>query len=555
MFLKLFIFVATVGLASTADSNPVVTVTQGALQGAWKASAKGREYASFQGVPYAIPPTGEYRFKEPQELTSWDGTWNATEPLSACLQYDPFSDSITGNEDCLYLNIHTPNISSDASLPVMVFIHGGAFMYGEGSVYDPIYFMDYDMVVITFNYRLGPLGFLSTADDVIPGNNGLKDQSFALHWVKNNIKMFGGNPDSITLTGCSAGGASVHYHYLSQLSRDTFHRGIAFSGSAFDPWAFAVKPVQNANTLASIVGCSSDTSTEILNCLMDASAEDIVNAQNEMFDWKVKLFSHFTPTIEAAEVEDAFLNKYPYQAAVDGDMLNVPLITAMNAQEGLYPGAADLIYLDEIESQWSVVARDLFKYNDTLSSTLWSDVAAKIKEEYFGDETVSEDTFSQLVEALTDRLFIMDIGRLAEIHALKSGQATYVYKYSYRATTSLSNLLANNEEDYGVCHCDDVLHIFNYPYIDARTDTDLQMIYNLCEMIYTYASTGTPVMAGSDIEWLPVTSGDSEINYLEIFSPNSTEMKSSSDFGRRSFWDNLGIIENKNYNATLIAEL
>lgn len=95
-------------------------------------------------------------------------------------------------------------------------------MYGEGAIYDPIHLMDWDMVVVTLNYRLGPLGFLSTGDEVAPGNMGLKDQSYALHWIKNNILMFGGNPDSITLTGCSAGGASVHYHYLSPLSRGTF---------------------------------------------------------------------------------------------------------------------------------------------------------------------------------------------------------------------------------------------------------------------------------------------------------------------------------------------
>ena len=558
MMLRLILFVSVLGLVSTQESDPVVKLSYGVLQGSWQVSSKGRTYASFQGVPYARPPIGKYRFKEPQELKPWTGTWYATRPLSGCLQFDPFSDTITGSENCLYVNVHTPNLSSDASLPVMVFIHGGAFMYGEGGLYGPSNFMDWDMVIVTLNYRLGPLGFLSTEDEVIPGNNGLKDQSFALHWVKNNIKMFGGNPDSITLTGCSAGGASVHYHYLSPLSRGTFNRGIAFSGSAFASWTHAIRPAQKAKTLASMVGCPTDTSKDILECLKYRPAEVIVKAQGDMFGWKVHLFTLFTPTIEATGVQNAFLTKYPYHAAIAGEMMKVPLITTVTAQEGLYPAAAyltDAHILGELESRWQELASNIFEYNDTLPLKLRPSVATKIKQHYLAGKPVSLSTYPQLIEALSDRLFVADVGRLAEIHAQKSGQPTYVYKYSYRGTTSLSNTMGRNNEDYGVCHADDVLHVFKFPYMEAKTPDDFKIIDSLIGIIYSFASTGVPKAPGVDTEWLPVKPGDAKINYLEIYSPTKMEMKASFDFGQRSFWDKLGLIENENYIARAKDEL
>lgn len=106
---------------------------------------------------------------------------------------------------------------------VIVFIHGGAFSFGGGSAYGPDYITEQDDVVfVTFNYRVGPLGFLSTGDYFVPGNNGLKDQVAALEWVQRNIASFGGDPKKVTLVGNSAGGASVHYHFLSHGSYGMF---------------------------------------------------------------------------------------------------------------------------------------------------------------------------------------------------------------------------------------------------------------------------------------------------------------------------------------------
>ncbi|KAI5635799.1 carboxylesterase family domain-containing protein [Phthorimaea operculella] len=489
-------------------------------------------------------------------MKPWTGVWDATKPLPVCLQYDPFIKSLAGSENCLFINVHTPQLNAGASLPVLVFIHGGAFMYGAGSLYEAHHLMDKDMVVVTFNYRLGPLGFLSTGDEASPGNFGLKDQAFALKWVRDNILMFGGNPNSVTLTGCSAGGASVHYQYLSPLSKGTFHRGIAFSGSAFTSWSHAVKPAQKAKTLATIVGCPITTNREMVDCLRYRPAEVVVNAQIEMFDWKVHMFTPFTPTAEAPNVREPFLTQYPFHAAQSGAMHAVPLITSVTSEEGLYPAAAyqtDPSLLKELEVNWEQLASNIFEYNDTLPLNLRSTVAAKIKQRYLAGKPVSQDTFAQLVQALGDRLFVVDVGKLAQVHAKKSSQPTYVYRYAFRGEKSLSNLMALNDKNYGVSHADDVFHIFKFGAVDSSKPEDMKMTQTLVDMVYSYASTGVPKVGNA--AWKPVTAGSPEIEYLEILAPGQAEMKSSSDFGQRSFWDSLGFIENERYNAYIKDEL
>uniref|UniRef100_S4PYG7 Carboxylic ester hydrolase n=1 Tax=Pararge aegeria TaxID=116150 RepID=S4PYG7_9NEOP len=557
--IKLLSFLITVAIVSSQGptQGPIVRVATGILQGTWRVSTNGRSFASFLGVPYARPPIGKYRFKEPQALKSWPGVWDATRVLSPCLQYDPAQNEITGSEDCLFVNIHTPKPNAGALLPVVVFIHGGAFMYGAGGQYDGVHMMDRDVVFVTLNYRLGPLGFLSTGDDQIPGNVGLKDQSFALRWVRDNIVMFGGNPDSITLTGCSAGGASVHYHYLSPLSRDTFQRGIAFSGSAFSSWTHSIKPVEKAKALAVIVGCSTSSTREMAECLKNRPGEVIVNAQVQMFDWMVNWFTVFTPTTEAPGTKNPFLSQYPYIASKAGAMLSVPLITSVTSEEGLYPAAAyqaDPKILPELESRWEHLASNIFEYNDTLPLTMRASVAEKIKQKYLNGRPVGQDTFAGLVRALGDRLFSANVGKLAQIHSQRSLEPTYVYRFSYRWQYSFSNVMAKNENDYGVSHADDVILILKYHPSDATRPEDIQMREALLDMIYSYASTGIPKIRNSP-DWLKVKPGQPELDFLEIAGPKNMQMKSSADFGQKQFWDSLGFNENENYRIYTRDEL
>ncbi|KAF5304024.1 hypothetical protein FQA39_LY01809 [Lamprigera yunnana] len=243
------------GFLSTEDNEipglsiqhefPTADTTSGKVKGYYKYSYGKRQFAAFEGIPYIKQPLGDLRFEEPQNPDSWSGVFEATKTYN-CIQKFP-TYPISGEEDCIYLNVYVPRPQPipDENLDVIVYIHGGAFIAGNCDEGGPGFIMDKDVVYVNFNYRIGILGFLSTGDSEIPGNYGLKDQVFALKWVRDNIRYFGGNPNSVTLAGMSAGAASVHYQYFSPLSKGLFHRGYSLSGTAFAPWTLLNNPLEN----------------------------------------------------------------------------------------------------------------------------------------------------------------------------------------------------------------------------------------------------------------------------------------------------------------------
>ncbi|XP_049873481.1 venom carboxylesterase-6-like [Pectinophora gossypiella] len=535
------------------EEPPIVEIADGSVRGGWEESTNGRKYAIFEGIPFAKPPVGELRFKAPQPPVPWKGIFNASGSQENCLQYDPFFEQVSGSEDCLFINVYTPHLKPTVELPVMVFVHGGAFMYGAGFHYDPVHLMDWDMVVVSFNYRVGPLGFLSTGDEAAPGNAGLKDQAFALHWVQKNIKAFGGDPDSVTVTGSSAGAASVHYLYLSPLANGTFSRGIAWSGSALVPWAYTTKPIEKTRRLAELVGCPTNPE-DMANCLISKPSEDIVNVTSLMFDWKMHMFSPFAPTAEPP-LEGAFLTQHPYEATRSGAMYDAPLIATVVSEEGLYPAAVyqknpDEI-LPEIEDNWEFLAREIFMFNDTLPEDLKATVAAKIKEFYLLGKPVSQETFPQLVQAMGDRLFVTGTAKMAELHATNSKQPVFMYKYCFRGERSFTYAVTWNYKNFGVSHVDDIFHIFSVPLVTSSAPEDMKMTAALINMIYSFAKDSTPILSPEAPEWLPLVPGQPALNYMEISSPTSYLMKSNEDFGHRAFWDSLGFNEDQNYKKEL----
>ncbi len=219
----------------------VVDTTQGRLRGVWRG-----DLWSFSGVPYARAPVGPLRWRPPLPAEPWEtvrdaSTFGAIAPQSTVVPgitspSDPDA-SEPQSEDCLFLNVWTPDLDPERRRPVMVFIHGGGFTSGSGSVF--LYrggnlVRNGDAVVVTINYRLGALGFLGhrrLADqDGLVGNWGMQDQVAALAWVRENIAAFGGDPDNVTIFGESAGGFSVAALLGCPAARGLFRRAIVQSG-------------------------------------------------------------------------------------------------------------------------------------------------------------------------------------------------------------------------------------------------------------------------------------------------------------------------------------
>ncbi|XP_046562858.1 cholinesterase 1-like isoform X3 [Haliotis rubra] len=288
MKIALVTLVAVLHIAKTQK----VSTEDGPLLGQ-RLSLLGKSLDVFYGIPYAKPPVGDLRFKHPQPSESWGpDVRDAQKPTPSCIQpedvftspevYRQVPDDTS--EDCLHLTVWAPSDNA-GNLAVMVWIYGGGFYFGSSRM--PLYEGKYlaaenDIIVVSMNYRLGPLGFSYLGPDTIPGNMGLMDQRLALQWVKDNIANFGGDPSRVTIFGESAGGVSVGHHLVSPLSRDLFQRAIMQSGSPNFPWAYTFPHTakRKLKQFADLLGCpSSSTDAEIYDCVKKADAQTMADLQ------------------------------------------------------------------------------------------------------------------------------------------------------------------------------------------------------------------------------------------------------------------------------------
>ncbi|KAH9210120.1 triacylglycerol lipase [Leptodontidium sp. 2 PMI_412] len=326
-------------LKVTPGAAPTATVKNGTFNGVYNA-----EYAQdfFLGIPYAQPPVGDLRFRNPAPLnTTWDGSTDATEFSSACYNYGlpPASAGSPYSEDCLTLNIVRPcGIEPGANLPVGVWIHGGAHI--QGSNRDPMYNMSFivqqsaaagkPFIGVNLNYRLQLFGFMygSTIVESGVGNLGYKDQHLALRWLQENISAFGGDPSKVTIWGESAGGESVGAHMISYGGRDQglFRGAIMESSGPINPFRYNSPAEWDVyyNAITRAANCS--TVIDTLACLRAVPSE----ALNSIFA------SNVTAPIPSwgMEIDGDFIQGNAREALLSGHFIKVPVLQGQNHDEG-----------------------------------------------------------------------------------------------------------------------------------------------------------------------------------------------------------------------------
>jgi para-nitrobenzyl esterase len=304
-------------------------------------------YERYAGIRYAAAPVGELRFRAPQAVTPWDGVLDATAFGSSCPQPIVPGPSIIGvseramDEDCLFLNVFTPS-ADEARRPVMVWIHGGAYTMGSGDLYDGSQLVRRgDVVVVTLNYRLGVLGWLSLdhLDPALAGsaNNGIRDQIEALRWVQANIASFGGDPENVTIFGESAGGGSVFALLAAPDADGLYHRAIAQSGAA--GWREPCQPERFAADIVAALGAP-DPAASPLDVLRAASADELLTAQSAVVGVGLDGFGDDDHTMDGSGpglhpvVDGVVITRHPAAALADKGSRNVPVIIGTNRDEG-----------------------------------------------------------------------------------------------------------------------------------------------------------------------------------------------------------------------------
>ncbi|CAL1533775.1 unnamed protein product [Lymnaea stagnalis] len=497
---------------STADYRTTVTSTSyGRVKGVVVGDGSERLY-KYTGIPFAKPPTGELRFKPPQPPEAWNTTLDATTTPPDCPQYIPselqqiLHIRMNLSEDCLYLNVYTPSVADGAmSLPVMVWIYGGAFVGGSSSTYDGSTLARKGVVVVTLNYRIDALGFLSTEDDALPGNYGLLDQISALRWTQKNVGSFGGDPGRVTLFGESAGACSVSLLSVSPLAKGLFHRAIIQSGSLLTPWAVtypstSVAPRKLAELIGAKVNCTLEDSTQFVACLRGVKFMDLLDASTEVQE--VQPFR----MVLLPRIERTFgvIPDLPRKLLALGGFEHIDTIRGFNNNEA--------VALKQNLSAW--MTKDEFKnvIKSKLARFTFRDLDGVVRlfeDVYLGHISDPALTLEQASAALTDFSFaaptLIEAKMASEI---SPDRKHYVYDYNYRSSISDLPPWATAQ------HADEVPFVFGsfalplWRGVHAPSQEDVRVSEQLMTLWTNFAKTGDPTVttpAGA-VEWRPSSS-------------------------------------------------
>uniref|UniRef100_A0A3Q3LKQ8 Neuroligin 2a n=1 Tax=Mastacembelus armatus TaxID=205130 RepID=A0A3Q3LKQ8_9TELE len=503
------------------SKHPIVTTNYGKLRGIKKDLNNEilGPVEQYLGVPYATAPIGDRRFQPPEAPGSWQEIRNATQFAPVCPQNVHgvlpeimlpvwFTDNLdvaagyiqNQSEDCLYLNIYVPtedDIRDRRKKPVMLFIHGGSYMEGTGNMFDASVLAAYgNVIVVTMNYRLGVLGFLSTGDQSAKGNYGLLDQIQALRWLNENIGHFGGDPERITIFGSGAGASCVNLLILSHHSEGLFHRAIAQSGTAISSWSVNYQPLKYTKILARKVGCTYTETADLVDCLRRKNFRELVDQDIQPARYHIA----FGPVVDGDVVPDdpeilmqqvtviCFALIFLF-----GEFLNYDILIGVNQGEGLK-------FVDDSEDNDGISAAafdytisnfvdNLYGYpegKDILRETI------KFMYTDWADRDNGDMRRKTLLALFTDHQWVAPAVATAKLHA-EFQSPVYFYTFYHHCQTE------TRPEWADAAHGDEIPYVFGVPMIGATDLFPCNFSKNdvmLSAVVMTYwtnfAKTGDP---------------------------------------------------------------
>lgn len=369
----------------------------------------------------------------------------------------------------------------------MIFIHGGGFKFGSGasSFYGADYLVDKDVIIVTINYRCGPLGFLSLNTPEVPGNAGLKDIIQAIRWVKENIHNFGGNSGNLTIFGESCGGIAVSILTASPLSKDLISKAVIQSGTALNSWAFQKTPLENARQLAKHVGCESEDVDDILAYLTATSAKDLVQAYDNMSTpdiFYIKGANIFAPVIEKEFPDvEAVLTEAFIDLLTSGRVAEIPIMIGSTTLEFAYERTVDDLQ--------AFIPEDL---NIAMNSPESVEIAEKIKQIYYKGKGSGVESLIEFFELLSDKLMNIDTHRYVQYLAQATNKPIYYYKFDYVGELNISKILIKEFGLNRAAHLDELGYLFKNDLQQGvePTSQDVKMRERMLRLWTNFAKCG-----------------------------------------------------------------
>lgn len=411
---------------------PTVTLGAGTLEGMRFGTAQNE--TAFLGVPYAAPPVEDLRWKPPQPAVRWTGTRQATRFGAPCPQLPAsWFPYIGWNEDCLYLNVWTTQLSASAKLPVIVYFHGGSNTagYGQMTPLGPA-LSRLGVVVVSANYRLGPLGFLALpalsaeSEHHSSGNYGLLDQIQALEWVRENVSRFGGDPGRITVMGQSAGAVDICLLMASPMAAGLFQRAIMESG---DCQSVFNKDVRLSIPYNLISGSGEDAGTRLATDFGIAAGPDLLQKlRNLPADEILKISSQDRQIHFEAIVDGWVIREQPARTFAEGRQIHIPVLVGSNANEATVFGHSGPKTVGEYKKY---LLADTGKYADLEFQAYPAGSDADVPARYL---QLQDDFFAygaySMAQAMTG-----------------AGQKAYLYQFTYAETGQRAQLGAYHGEE------------------------------------------------------------------------------------------------------------
>lgn len=438
------------GFEKPPCSTGELKIKQGSLCGNLVGTSNGKRVNAYLGIPFAESTAGKNRWKAPVPRAAWEGTFEATRLGPACPQNTDVM--YPQSEECLSVNVWTPAGTSNGPKAVMVFICGGAFIYGSDA--DPLYDGAYtaangNVVVVNLNYRLGALGFLAGVKDKktgeeINGNFGILDQILALEWVHENISAFGGDPDKVTIYGESAGAMSTGIHLVSPKSAGLFRAAMMES----NPYGLPYKTLKQAEPLAKEfagnLGCASDD----IGCMRAKLPELVLDAQQQKdFVWPALFQGIKDMLVWSPVIDGGILIEQPLEAALSGK-LKKPVIIGTNTNEAL-------LFVEKAKSGlgWKTVSD--FDYRLTMDFIFRDH---ELRKKIYGKYPPNGKDNTRLIsKVLTDYLFTCP-NLDASTHA---SNGTWSYLFDHVPSFKVWPLISACAD--AVCHSAELSFVFHTP--------------------------------------------------------------------------------------------